>query len=168
MYVRTLTEQDLDAYWHLRLRALRDNPEAFGSTYEETLVRGKESMLGRLSSAGDSFTLGSFDDMDDLIGTVRFFREEGTKQHHRGYVFGMNVTPEARGQGVGKALMRQLIAQARALDGLEQLHLGVVTINATAYNLYQSLGFEVYGTAPKALKLGDQYWDEHSMILLLR
>src|SRR5437588_5181590 len=34
MLVRKLTEDDLDALWMMRLQALRDNPEAFGSTYE--------------------------------------------------------------------------------------------------------------------------------------
>ncbi len=29
----------------MRLQALRDNPEAFGSTYEETVARGKEVFI---------------------------------------------------------------------------------------------------------------------------
>ena len=51
MLVRKLTEDDLEAVWTLRLRALRDNPEAFGSTYEETVARGKAWMLQRLDGA---------------------------------------------------------------------------------------------------------------------
>jgi hypothetical protein len=45
MLVRKLTEYDLDALWMMRLQALRDNPEAFSSTYEETVARGKEIFL---------------------------------------------------------------------------------------------------------------------------
>ena len=41
MLVRKFIENDLDAFWDLRLRALTDDPEAFGSTYEETVARGK-------------------------------------------------------------------------------------------------------------------------------
>jgi len=164
--IRKLTEQDIDVFWELRLRALRDNPEAFGSTYEETLARGKEAMLWRLSQAGDSFTLGAFD--DGMVGTVRFHREEGLKEKHKGYVFGMYVEPEVRGRGIGKALMQELIAQSRTLEGLEQLLLGVVTINDTAHNLYRSLGFEEYGIEPRALKQDEQYWDERLMVLDLR
>ncbi len=34
MLVRRLTEDDLEALWMLRLGALTDNPESFGSTGE--------------------------------------------------------------------------------------------------------------------------------------
>ena len=39
----------------------------------------------------------------------------------------------------------------RQIECLEQLHLAVVTTNQAAYQLYHSLGFQVYGTEPKAL-----------------
>jgi len=44
----------------------------------------------------------------------------------------MYVLPERRGQGVGKALVQELIARTRQIDGLEQLLLAVVTTNRTA------------------------------------
>ena len=34
MEVRILTEADAEAFWNIRLRALRDDPESFGSTFE--------------------------------------------------------------------------------------------------------------------------------------
>ena len=79
----------------------------------------------------------------------------------------MYVLPESRGLGAGKALMQELLVRARQIEGLEQLHLAVVTINQAAYQLYRSLGFEVYGTEPKALKSGEKYWDEYLMALYL-
>jgi len=166
MMVRKLTEGDLEAFWTLRLQALTDNPEAFGSTYDETVARGKESILQRLRQGDGMFYLGAFE--ETLVGMVGFRREEGTKDRHKGLVFSMFVLPEKRGHGIGKALMRELIAQAKQLSGLEQLHLAVVTTNRAACRLYRSLGFEVYGTTPRALKLGEQYWDEDLMVLYIR
>lgn len=165
MLVRKLTGDDLDALWMMRLQALSDNPEAFGSTYEETVARGKEAFRWRLGQGDDVFYLGAFD--DTLIGIVGFFREEGIKNRHKGYVVSMYVLPERRGQGVGKALVQELIARAKQIDGLEQLLLAVVTTNRTAIQLYRSLGFETYGTQPGALKTGEYYWDENLMILHL-
>jgi ribosomal protein S18 acetylase RimI-like enzyme len=167
MLVRDFTENDLDAFWDLRLRALKDNPEAFGTTYEETVARGKAAMLQRMGvdPGDDVFSLGAFEDV--LIGTVGFRRDEGPKERHKGYVFGMYVVPERRGQGAGKALMLGLIARVRRLGGLEQLHLGVVTTNQSAVRLYLSLGFEIYGTAPQALKQNGRKWDEHLMVLMV-
>lgn len=167
MLVRKLTEDDLDALWILRLRALKDNPEAFGSTYEQTLARGNEWMRQRLRAKEDeTFYLGAFEE-NHLIGMVGFYREEGIKTGHKGYVVSMFVAPESRGLGAGKALLQALIACARHIEGLQQLHLAVVTTNEAAYQLYRSLGFEVYGTEPRALKSGEEYWDEYLMVLRL-
>ena len=165
MLVRKLTEDDLEAVWTLRLRALRDNPEAFGSTYEETVARGKAWMLQRFGQGDETLFLGAFE--ETLIGMVGLHREANIKDRHKGLVFGMYVLPDRRQHGVGKALMQALIAQAKQLAGLEQLHLAVVTTNAPARHLYNTLGFEVYGTAPRALKMGEQYWDEDLMVFQL-
>jgi hypothetical protein len=39
MKIRALTEADAGIFWAVRLRALRDEPEAFGRDYEETRDR---------------------------------------------------------------------------------------------------------------------------------
>jgi len=54
-----------------------------------------------------------------------------------------------------------LYAQSRVL----QLHLTVVTTNLGAIKLYQKHGFKIYGTEPRALKIGDVFFDEHLMVL---
>jgi ribosomal protein S18 acetylase RimI-like enzyme len=167
MNIRLLTADDLDALWSIRLRSLQDNPEAFGSTYDETQQRGKESYRQRLRQPHtETFFLGAFDE-ESLVGIVGFYRESGTKGQHKGYIISMYVAPEQRGRGVGKALVAEAIAQARTIPGLDQLLLAVVTTNTAARQLYRSLGFEVYGLVPHALKYGDQYWDEELMILRL-
>lgn len=122
-------------------------------------------MLQRLGITDNSFSLGAFD--DTLIGTARFHREEGIKERHRGFVYGVFVVPEERGKGAGKALMQELIAMAMHQEELEQLNLAVVTTNQAAIRLYLSLGFEIYGTVPRALKQDGRYWDEHLMVLHL-
>ena len=167
MLVRRLNEDDLEPLWQMRLQALTNSPEAFGSTYEEVVARGNGWLLERLRGNGqETFYLGAFDDR--LIGMVGFFREEASKEQHKGNVVSMYVLPERRGQGVGRLLLQEMIAQVKPLEGLEQLHLSVVTTNPTAHRLYRSLGFETYGTAPHTLKIGDQYWDEELMILYLQ
>ena len=35
MAIRELLERDTEQYWSLRLRALKECPEAFGASYEE-------------------------------------------------------------------------------------------------------------------------------------
>jgi ribosomal protein S18 acetylase RimI-like enzyme len=169
MELRELTEGDAAIYWPLRLRALREEPEAFGASYEDAQSRPLADMVERLSAArqnGD-FTLGAFN-AERLAGVVTFVRASGRKNRHIASIYAMYVASEARGAGYGRALMTSLIARARALDGLEQLKLAVVTTNTTARALYLSLGFEVYGVQRKALKLDDgRYMDEELMALWL-
>ncbi len=166
IFIRKLTIEDGEELWNLRLRALKDNPEAFATTYEETLTRGKEQFIQRIHPQEDAFYLGAFE--SGLVGVVYFRRDEGRKSHHKGHVLGMYVQPENRGQGIGKALLQEVITHANLLTGLEQLHLMVVTTNEAARALYRSIGFEVYGTILQAFKLDQQYWDEELMVLRLR
>jgi ribosomal protein S18 acetylase RimI-like enzyme len=140
----------------------------FGSTYEETLPRGPESMRQRLRQPhAESFFIGAFDEKW-LVGIVAFYRERGQKSQHKGYIISMYVSPGLRGRGIGKALVSEAIAQARTVPGIEQLLLAVITTNTSARQLYRSLGFQVYGLEPRALKHGEQYWDEELMVLRLQ
>lgn len=169
MEIRELTEADADVYWPLRLRALREEPQAFGSSYEEAKERPLAVVREGLRAAREAgnFTLGAFEG-DHLLGIVAFARATGRKNRHLGSIYQMYVAPEVRGEGYGRALMEALIVRARALNGLEQLTLAVVDGNASARALYAALGFEVYGRQPKALKLDEgQYRDEELMVLWL-
>ena len=55
------------------------------------------------------------------------------------------VIAEARGQGIGKFLLRSLLDQARQRD---QLHVGIMVINGNdrAHKAYESMGFKPYET----------------------
>ena len=48
------------------------------------------------------------------------------------------------------------------------MELAVVTRNRRARGLYKALGFETYGTEPRALFVDGEYLDEEHMVLLLR
>jgi ribosomal protein S18 acetylase RimI-like enzyme len=168
--IRELTDADIEEYWALRLRALREEPEAFGSSYEESRERPVAQVAERLRemrAAGD-FMLGAYNEDGKLVGIVAFVRDTGLKNRHNADVFQMYVASEVRGQGIGRALVEAVIARARTLDGVERIALAVVTSNAAARALYAHLGFTIYGVRPAALKLTDgRYLDEDYMILAL-
>lgn len=170
MIVRRLTIDDREQLWNLRLRSLQDSPEGFGATYEETIARGYENYVKRLAENQESkYWLGAFDDdqAHTLIGMVGLIREPHLKSQHKALIISMYVIPEARGKDVGKALLSEIINYAKTTD-LDQLQLAVVTTNEPARKLYRSLGFEVYGIEPRALKKDGQFWDEELMILQLK
>ena len=173
MHIRTATPQDAKPLRQLRLQALQTNPEAFGSSYEEELAQPLELTERRLQDAAkspDTFTLvieGELDGQTQLVGMAGFVRTQRQKRQHIGIIWGVYLSPAVRGQGWGRRLMAAIIDRAKQLDGLEQILISVVTENVAARQLYQSLGFEVYGLEPRALKLAGRYLDEEFMLLRL-
>ena len=165
MDVRIVTVDDAVALRALRLRALHEEPEAFGSTWEEENARPLAQTIARLQSSEATF--GGFDDMGRLVGMVRLRREDGVRSQHKADIISMYVAPEARGHGLGRMLLDAAIARARETPGIEQLRLSVVVVNATARNLYLAAGFEPFAREPLALKVGDRYLDEEHMALFL-
>jgi RimJ/RimL family protein N-acetyltransferase len=165
MEIRQLTANDVSIYREVRLRSLREHPEAFGASFEEEQALTVEQLAQQLS--GDSaWVFGAFLDAR-LVGIVSLVRYGRAKTCHRAILGGMYVASEARGQGLGKALLAHTIEQARALDGLEDLTLAVTVGNAGARALYLAAGFVPYGVEPRYIKLHDCYFDIEWMTLRL-
>ncbi|WP_318671150.1 GNAT family N-acetyltransferase [Paenibacillus sp. PSB04] len=158
--------QDAEIYRELRLKSLKENPEAFLTTYEIEKDKPIEQLRRNLIASHNRFTLGAFIN-SGLIGIVTFVRESNPKTVHKGNIYAMYVQPEFRGNGAGKSLVQELISKAKQCDGLEQINLTVISNNNAAKRLYESFGFVTYGTERNALKSGYQYWDENSMVLRL-
>lgn len=164
--IRALDESDAEAYQELRLRALTLSPAAFGSTYEREAAFSMDTVRERIAPSTDKFVLGAFAE-SRLAAIVTFVREPGTKTSHKANLYGMYTIPEARGYGIGKSLLLELITRAEDCEGVERLNLTVVSDNEPARRLYTSVGFQVYGVERKALKTGGIYYDEDLMVLEL-
>lgn len=85
------------------------------------------------------------------------------KNSHRAK-FGIGVTKEYWGMGIGKALTLACIGCAKSA-GYKQLELDAVSDNTAAHNLYKSVGFAEYGKNPKGLCTKDGKYQE---LILMR
>jgi len=103
-----------------------------------------------------------------LVGTTGFARERRLKTGHKAVIWGVYVTSAWRGQGVGRALLTEVLRRARTLAGLEQIRLTVGHTQTAAQRLYASLGFEVFGYEQHALKVGEVYVHESHMVCRLQ
>jgi ribosomal protein S18 acetylase RimI-like enzyme len=167
MNIRTLTEADAEIYRELRLRALKEDPDAFGDSYAQSVQRPGDWFAERIrSKANGSFTLGAFE-QDQLVGTAGFARALGDKFSHKGDIWGMYVSLEFRGRGIGRALMLAAIGRARTIPDLEHISLGVMTTQTIARQLYTSLGFVPWGVETNAVRVNGRFIDEEFMILKL-
>lgn len=167
MEIRPLNENDEAKYWDLRLEALQSEPFAFGKAPEEHQAISVEAQAARFREMQLDFTLGAFEG-DDLIGMATFIREKGRKERHKGRIYGVYVTRSQRGRGVGRKLIQSLLEKAKEDPSLEQVLLAVGARQESARQLYRKLGFDSFGTEPRALKIASEYIDEEHLILRLR
>ncbi|MBG9757274.1 N-acetyltransferase family protein [Lysinibacillus sp. fkY74-1] len=166
MEIRLLTAQDATSYRTLRLEGLQTNPEAFGSSFEEEKDMALELFASRLEAQG-SFTFGAFD-QNELCGVATLVQESKMKLKHKASIFAVYVSPKKRGHGLGKRLMQEIIKQGKQLADVEQINLTVVSSNESAKGLYTSLGFLMFGTEKRALKIDHQCFDEDYMVLYVK
>jgi len=165
--VRPLHEGDAPAFRALRLRALKEDPAPFMTTYEEDEARPVSEVAARLAaSPPGTGVLGAFRG-DALIGSVGFSRHAAAKARHRVLLWGMYVAPEERRHSVGRAMLLQVVALLRAVEDVEQIELTVVSREQAARSLYLAVGFERQGTVRHAMKVGGEYLDEDTLVLWL-
>lgn len=159
MEIKQLRQDDWKIWKSFRLMALKNSPESFGSSYEEELNWPDSEFQNALVKNN---LFGVFID-DTLVSSAGFYSLSSNKTKNRGVIWGLYTRADYRGQGYAQALMSAIIkhAQSRVI----QLHLTCVTTNLGALALYQKLGFKIYGTEPRALKIGDVFFDEHLMLL---
>lgn len=154
MPIRRLTPDDALAYRELRLRALREHPQAFTSDWEEASTRPPEESRQRLASVSVPFW-GAFDEGGALAGMVGLECALRAKERHKGTVVAMYVSRAAAGRGLGRELLQALMVHAAAI-GLTDLVLTVTEGNESAIRLYREAGFATFGTEPRAIMVEGQ------------
>ncbi|MGC2616929.1 MAG: GNAT family N-acetyltransferase [Terracidiphilus sp.] len=140
--IERITPQTALVFKDVRLRALRDAPAAFSSTYaKESELTDEEWMKRsvRWSSNGSAMFLA----MDGAVacGIVGAYEEEQARHAH---VISMWVDPEFRRADVGKALIDAVVEWA-ASRAMPELKLMVTSVNPGAIAFYERLGFSKTG-----------------------
>lgn len=144
-------------YRSLRLRALKDDPQAFGRSYAEEASYSDEKWQEKTN---DTVLFAS--DGKNLIGVMGTYQSDVDKENKTANVFGVYVAPEFRGKGISKMLMQALIDELKSNTSISKLKLKVNKNQLSAVKLYEAFGFKTI-KEEKAL-LGDgNYYDEYLM-----
>lgn len=158
MTLRQLTPSDAPAYRALMLEAYALHPDAFTSAPEERAALPLpwwEARLGDGPHAAEQ-VFGAFQD-GQLAGVAGLAFEQREKVRHKATLFGMYVPAGHRGRGLGRRLVRAVLAGARGRPGVWLVQLTVTQGNAGAQALYESCGFTAFGVEPFAVAVGESF-----------
>lgn len=106
-----------------------------------------------VNSSGNMATLVC--EVDGVIaGNCEVSRHTKLKARHRASI-GVALMSEFWGQGIGTAMLRELIHIAQGWEGLAQLELEFIEGNNRARALYEKMGFRIVGMRPDAFRMKD-------------
>ena len=157
MIIRNYLDDDLDACRELWVQLTETHREI----YEAPDIGGDNPGLQfdqQLSKVG-SERIWVADDANAIVGMIGIQpgSDEGSVE-----IEPLVVNPEARGRGVGKALVQHVLEVIKSM-GLRDLNVRVVARNAEAIRFYHDIGFDVigylelfYDTSPR----DEQAWRE--------
>jgi ribosomal protein S18 acetylase RimI-like enzyme len=164
--VVVLGQQDWRDLRAIRLEALRSEPAAYSSSFEETLARSDEHWQQRLASYHSVHLLARVQSRP--IGMVGGYLGSDEGDESVAVVFGMYVAREYRGRGIGRLLLSSLIDRLSALPQISTIRLGVTETQDPARALYESMGFQVIGKTEEGIVVDDRQVDELIMELRVR
>ncbi len=157
--VRQLMPEDAKLVVALRSEALTLHPEFFAADpdYEASLPLSQWEQ----NVAKNFWLLATVGEADAGL-CVFSYPAHNRKQAHIGHLGSMYVRDAFRGAGVADALLSAVIDFAAGC--VEQVALTVNAENPRAIRFYERHGFRPYGRVPRAIRVGDRYYDDLEMI----
>lgn len=143
MQIRQATDSDLDAMWRICQAVIASGDALpFSSDFDRGTFQSH--WFGSHSSFVAATETG-------ILGMYKFGSNyPGLGSHVASATY--LVSPEAQGQGIGRALVLNSLAQAQDAGYMAMQFNYVVSTNAPAVELYKKLGFAIVGTLPKAFR----------------
>lgn len=160
----TIKSNEDYGYRHFLTQGLSAFPDRFKLSPEDEILAVFPST--KLESG---FTLGAVI-QNKLVGIVTFtVLNERKKLAHIGEISRMYVSNEVQGKKIGFKLLAELLRiVSKDYAEVRQIKLNVATHNENAKKLYRKFGFEHYATEKNCIRLGEQFLDDDTMVLLLK
>jgi ribosomal protein S18 acetylase RimI-like enzyme len=142
--IRPATNEDRDAIWKM-FRAVFGP----GDTYAVDPRMSREEALGYWFRPGTHTYVA--EENRHVAGTyILKSNQAGPGSHVANAAF--MVAPDARGQGIGRAMGEHCLSEARRLGYRAMQFNFVVSTNTSAIRLWERLGFKIVGTLPGAFQ----------------
>lgn len=164
--VREITQDEVPPFWVLRLQALHDHPESFGSDYEESRRKGPTYTERGYFDGGVNRLFASFTDKGELIAQAGTYEELG-KCSHIAKIISVYTHPDHRGRGLASRLVQLAIDHLHHFPDITSIRISVNSNNAPALHIYEKMGFVTWGKEPDAIRTADgSCHNERHMVLV--
>jgi ribosomal protein S18 acetylase RimI-like enzyme len=158
--IRQISQDDIESL-HACLDSVAHERKYLGFTQAAPIEETRKSLVEDMERGVIRFI--ALDD-SKVVGWCHIRPDRWEGFTHAGWL-GMGVLKEYRGQGIGSALLYQVLAEARN-RGLERVELSVFASNLGAIHLYEKFNFQTEGRKKKARKLDGTYDDILIMALI--
>jgi ribosomal protein S18 acetylase RimI-like enzyme len=154
--IAELPADEWQQYRDIRLLALKSDPYAFGSSYEEEINLLETDWRNRIKVMWFAIVDAQ------VAGLIGLLKRENHASMHSGYIVSLWVKPSLRRHGIAEALIQKLQDIAPSL-GLRKISLQVAATQPAAIKLYEKMGFEKIGLLKENLLKDGIYLDEYLM-----
>ncbi len=156
LIISKLPEHEWQKYRDIRLLALKSDPYAFGSSFEEEVNLAELDWRNRMNTIWFAIIDG------EPVGLIGLLKRENHASRHCGCIVSFWVKPAFRGHGLAKGLLQNL-QQIAKNQGIRKISLNVTTTQSSAIRLYEKVGFTKIGILKENLLKDGVYLDEYYM-----
>lgn len=154
---RAIPDDAAELLAYLRMVGGESDNLTFGSEGPGLSDAAQRESLARCAAADNALVLVATCD-GAIVGSLSFEGGRRQRTRHTGEL-GISVAGELTGQGIGRALMEELIAWAERSGVIRKLNLRTRTDNLAAIRLYERLGWVVEGRVTRDQCVGGTYSD---------
>lgn len=163
IHIRSLRAKDWQSLKELRLRALRENPKAYGISEADEADKPDEEWQALCQAAEDrsgKYYMVAESPEGSLIGMLGAMEIFGKHMRHQVEIIQGYVDPKFRRQKIMDRLFYALKAELEKADHLEQM-IAWVTLheNQVSKEMSEKWGFKLAGTLSKTVKYQGKYYD---------
>jgi len=142
MRIKPTSEVDYHLVRELKLVALRDAPDSFADSLQDTESKPKEYWVELAKSFCEEHIMLVLEEEGKFVGSV--YGLSDSNDENVGRVAGLWVYSPYRGRGFGKALLTQVVSWAYARK-FQEVRLWAPAKNSNVLGFYHSDGFELTG-----------------------
>ncbi|MFX1253385.1 MAG: GNAT family N-acetyltransferase [Promethearchaeota archaeon] len=159
--IRKIEENEWEFYKRIRLESLKEEPIAFGRSFEEETIFTEETWRARSRDV-----VLAFDDKKP-VGLMAFIISNRVRTQHIATIYSVYVNKAYRGNKIGKKLLNFVLEEIKKNKQVRKVNLSVNPELKPAVTLYKNAGFNPVGTLHKEALIDGKYYDQLFMELFL-